>query len=100
MCDYKVLILDVARFKYPPHWVKVEDLYAAMCTTDTETGKSLSNGKMLIYFNIQCRPTQRISIHIYIHTNTDTNTYKLHMHIHMDCVQLFSYLLWAASYIL
>eukprot|EP01031_Cornospumella_fuschlensis_P026345 gene26345-31824_t len=42
----RVLILDVARFKYPPHWVKVEDLYAAMCTTDTETGDS--RGYLLI----------------------------------------------------
>eukprot|EP01031_Cornospumella_fuschlensis_P025986 gene25986-31379_t len=42
----QVLILDVARFKYPPHWVKVEDLYAAMCTTDTETGDS--RGYLLI----------------------------------------------------
>jgi hypothetical protein len=25
-----VLILDVARFKYPPHWVPLEVLYEAM----------------------------------------------------------------------
>lgn len=33
-----VLVLDVARFKYPPYWVKIEDLYAAMKDVDPETG--------------------------------------------------------------
>lgn len=35
-----VLILDVAKFKYPPFWVTVSDLLAAMQTPDTESGKS------------------------------------------------------------
>lgn len=35
-----VLILDVARFKYPPHWVPLEDLFRAMLPHDTETGRS------------------------------------------------------------
>lgn len=34
------LLLDVARFKYPPHWVPVERLHGAMCTTDEVTGRS------------------------------------------------------------
>lgn len=34
------LVLDVARFKYPPHWVPVEALYQAMLTIDPETKKS------------------------------------------------------------
>lgn len=33
-----VLVLDVARFKYPPYWVKIEDLHAAMKDVDPETG--------------------------------------------------------------
>lgn len=33
------LVLDVARFKYPPYWVKVEELYQAMKGIDAETGK-------------------------------------------------------------
>lgn len=33
-----VLILDVARFKYPPHWVSVDLLYQAMNTPDSLTG--------------------------------------------------------------
>ena len=35
-----VLILDVARFKYPPHWVPLEDLFRAMLPLDPETGRS------------------------------------------------------------
>ena len=33
------LVLDVARFKYPPHWVVVDDLVNAMNTFDRDTGK-------------------------------------------------------------
>jgi glutathione gamma-glutamylcysteinyltransferase len=33
-----VLILDVARFKYPPHWVKLETLFESMRTHDSSTG--------------------------------------------------------------
>ena len=40
------LILDVARFKYPPHWVPVELLWAAMNTTDDSTG--LLRGSLLL----------------------------------------------------
>ncbi|CAK9088639.1 unnamed protein product [Durusdinium trenchii] len=36
----QVLILDVARFKYPPHWVPVKTLWEAMCRVDQETGRS------------------------------------------------------------
>jgi glutathione gamma-glutamylcysteinyltransferase len=35
-----VLILDVARFKYPPYWVAVADLYRAMQPRDVVTKKS------------------------------------------------------------
>jgi Phytochelatin synthase len=34
-----VLILDVARFKYPPYWVRVPDLYRAMQPCDAVTNK-------------------------------------------------------------
>ena len=33
------LILDVARFKYPPHWVSIERLWEAMHGLDDTTGK-------------------------------------------------------------
>lgn len=35
-----VLILDVARFKYPPHWVPLKVLWEAMLPKDADTGKS------------------------------------------------------------
>lgn len=34
------LILDVARFKYPPHWVSAERLWGAMLPLDPATGRS------------------------------------------------------------
>jgi len=34
-----VLVLDVARFKYPPHWVPLARLAAAMRTIDPATGR-------------------------------------------------------------
>jgi glutathione gamma-glutamylcysteinyltransferase len=34
----QVLVLDTARFKYPPHWVPVELLFAAMHVRDGATG--------------------------------------------------------------
>lgn len=35
-----VLVLDVARFKYPPHWVSVERLWRAMQSIDAQTGRA------------------------------------------------------------
>jgi len=35
----RVLIMDVARFKYPPHWVELRLLMEAMCTVDDSTGR-------------------------------------------------------------
>ncbi|ELR22440.1 phytochelatin synthase [Acanthamoeba castellanii str. Neff] len=35
-----VLILDVARFKYPPHWVSLPTLFAAMQTIDSASQRS------------------------------------------------------------
>lgn len=36
----QVLVLDVARFKYPPYWVDVQLLYESMQQIDSDTGKS------------------------------------------------------------
>jgi glutathione gamma-glutamylcysteinyltransferase len=41
-----VLILDVARFKYPPYWVTVELLWRAMSAVDSQSG--LSRGYFLV----------------------------------------------------
>ena len=35
-----VLVLDVARFKYPPHWLPAERLWDAMCVIDPSTARS------------------------------------------------------------
>ena len=37
--DDRVLILDVARFKYPPHWVSLSVLYEAMFLLDSSTNQ-------------------------------------------------------------
>ncbi|MFO0553693.1 MAG: phytochelatin synthase family protein [Polyangiaceae bacterium] len=34
------LVLDVARFKYPPHWIPIETLHQAMLAIDGDTGRS------------------------------------------------------------
>ena len=41
-----VLIMDVARFKYPPHWIPLPLLHQSMQVVDPETGKS--RGYMLL----------------------------------------------------
>jgi len=43
----RFLILDVARYKYPPVWVKAEELFAAMNTTDSDNDNK-SRGYVLI----------------------------------------------------
>lgn len=59
-----VLILDVARFKYPPHWVPLTLLWEAMDTVDEATG--YHRGFMLlsrlqwapsILYTLSCRPS-------------------------------------------
>jgi len=35
-----VLIMDVARFKYPPHWVPLREVAAAMSCIDKDTGRT------------------------------------------------------------
>jgi glutathione gamma-glutamylcysteinyltransferase len=36
----QALVLDTARFKYPPHWMPVELLFAAMRERDSDTGET------------------------------------------------------------
>jgi hypothetical protein len=43
----RFLILDVARYKYPPVWVKAADLFAAMNTADA-VNSNLTRGYVLI----------------------------------------------------
>jgi hypothetical protein len=43
----RFLILDVARYKYPPVWVKADELFAAMNTPDNDNG-GRSRGFVLV----------------------------------------------------
>ena len=43
----RFLILDVARYKYPPVWVKASDLFDAMNTTDA-SNENRTRGYVLI----------------------------------------------------
>ena len=36
----RVLVMDTASYKYPPTWVPIEKLFAAMNTIDSETGRT------------------------------------------------------------
>jgi glutathione gamma-glutamylcysteinyltransferase len=55
------LILDVARFKYPPHWVSAERLLEAMRPIDPTTGRARGwlvlrrrNGSSALGFSVSC----------------------------------------------
>lgn len=41
-----ILVMDVARFKYPAYWVRVQDMFEAMCPVDPTT--SLPRGYLLL----------------------------------------------------
>ena len=43
-----VLILDTARFKYPPHWVSLRLIWDAMLALDKSTGESVRKNIYLI----------------------------------------------------
>ncbi|KAL3531209.1 hypothetical protein ACH5RR_010531 [Cinchona calisaya] len=67
------LILDVARFKYPPHWVPLSLLWQAMDTVDEVTG--LHRGFMLIsrlhrapglLYTLSCKHESWVSIAKYL----------------------------------
>jgi len=56
-----VLVLDVARFKYPPHWVSAEQLWHAMKSEDPATGRARGwitlrrrNQGIALGFSLQC----------------------------------------------
>ncbi|KAK6937747.1 Phytochelatin synthase, N-terminal catalytic domain [Dillenia turbinata] len=67
------LILDVARFKYPPHWVPLKLLWDAMDTVDESTGKhrgfmlvsKLQRAPALLY-TLSCRHESWISTATYL----------------------------------
>ena len=44
-----VLILDTARFKYPPHWVSLRLIWDAMLALDKSTGESVRKKSVLSF---------------------------------------------------
>lgn len=48
----QVLILDVSRYKYPPFWVGVEDLYVSMQPDSSGSGRT--RGVLLVSNDIHC----------------------------------------------
>lgn len=54
----KVLVLDTARFKYPPYWVDIEQLYTSVNSIDPDSNKKrgilvVSRQRNTIFSNIQ-----------------------------------------------
>lgn len=43
----RFLVMDVARFRYPPFWVKTEDLFRSMNTVDSDSGDT--RGYILVW---------------------------------------------------
>lgn len=75
------LILDVARFKYSPYWVKVSDLYQAMIPPDGATDKP--RGWCLVYPQLspirnseKQRPGELVANASSIHSARSNNTEK------------------------
>jgi len=86
-----ILVLDVARYKYPPHWVPLEMMYRSMCRTDPDTKKSRgwmvvkpqSESKSLLFMNhdnVTTQPTsnkdenKKIATHNNSYPKTDDDT--------------------------
>eukprot|EP01006_Ploeotia_vitrea_P003244 TRINITY_DN112302_c0_g1_i1.p1 TRINITY_DN112302_c0_g1~~TRINITY_DN112302_c0_g1_i1.p1 ORF type:complete len:326 (-),score=-29.08 TRINITY_DN112302_c0_g1_i1:8-985(-) len=85
-CTDHILIMDVARFKYSPHWVPLESLYNAMQVIDPDTDKSrgyllLSSTKELI--KLCCKPDT-------VDENTDRLCSRYSHSISEDGIQQYS----------
>ncbi len=50
-----VLVMDVARYKYPPVWVRTEDLFNAIHTHNIEVVNHVrTEGKYRGYTTVEC----------------------------------------------
>eukprot|EP00929_Paragymnodinium_shiwhaense_P085243 TRINITY_DN45675_c0_g1_i1.p1 TRINITY_DN45675_c0_g1~~TRINITY_DN45675_c0_g1_i1.p1 ORF type:complete len:317 (+),score=49.48 TRINITY_DN45675_c0_g1_i1:41-991(+) len=50
-----ILILDVASFKYPPHWARLEDVARAMTIVDPDTGLTRGYVRLRAPFRTLCQ---------------------------------------------
>lgn len=57
-----VLILDVARFRYPPHWAPVTDVARAMADVDRDTGKP----RGFLHMRLQMESDQPLRQPVYV----------------------------------
>lgn len=72
------LVLDVARFKYPPHWVAVERLWESMQSVDGATGKPRGYmvlrsraGGVALGFTLSCATEGWPSLYARFHAATE-----------------------------
>uniref|UniRef100_A0A158P7B6 glutathione gamma-glutamylcysteinyltransferase n=1 Tax=Angiostrongylus cantonensis TaxID=6313 RepID=A0A158P7B6_ANGCA len=73
----RVLIMDVARFKYPPHWVQLDHLQKAMCSIDPSTKRTRG------YAKLQLRQNSRPLVAFSLKANLSCNDTTFH-----GCCQL------------
>ena len=74
------LVLDVARFKYPPFWVPVADLWRSMGAVDEVTG--LSRGYFVVSSTGAAAAAGGAGAHAHAHAHTHAHG---HGHDHSNC---------------
>jgi len=52
----RFLLLDVAKYKYPPYWVKTKDLWKAIYTEDSDAEKNKWRGILVMTTNLRASP--------------------------------------------
>ena len=80
-----VLIMDVARFKYPPFWVPLNTLWDSMCTVDGATGSP--RGYFVVSAVDSCTDTiPVITAHLDAlqHAHNHPNISQTHACVHAD----------------
>lgn len=59
-----VLIMDVARFKYPPHWAPLEEVVRAMLHVDPDTGKPRGYVHLRAHPRVEEKEHASIPLHV------------------------------------
>lgn len=73
-----VLVLDVARFKYPPFWVPLTDLWASMGSVDEITG--MTRGYFVVSSSLSSAALGEGQGANHTHTHTHTHAQDTHVH--------------------